>query len=69
MVNVFFKDFPTKVDEMVTLNEDGTYSVFINSRLSHDGALRAYKHALNHIKHGDFFKSSDELNTFETEAD
>lgn len=69
MVNVFFKDFPTKVDEMVTLNEDGTYSVFINSRLSHDGALRAYKHALNHIKNGDFFKSSEELNTFETEAD
>lgn len=70
MHNVFFMDFPnTKVDEMVTLNEDGSYSVFINSRLSHEGALKAYKHALNHIKNGDFFKSSDRLNAFEAEAD
>lgn len=70
MHNVFFINFPnTKADELVTLNEDGSYSIFINSRLSHEAALKAYTHALNHIKNGDFFKSSDELNTFETEAD
>lgn len=67
---VHFIDFPTtRVDELVTLNDDGSYSVFINSRLSHDGIIKAYKHALNHIKNEDFYKDSEDLNIIEKEAD
>lgn len=70
MHNVFFINFPnTKVDELVTLNEDGSYSIFINSRLSHEAALKAYTHALNHIKNGDFYKCSDDLNAIEKKAE
>ena len=57
-VNVFLKDFPnTKDKEVVTENADGTYSVFINSRMAHNQQLLAYQHAIEHIKNGDFQKS------------
>ena len=50
-VNVFLKDFPnTKDKEVVTENADGTYSVFINSRIAHNQQLLAYQHAIEHIK-------------------
>lgn len=57
-VNVFLKDFPnTKDKEVVTENADGTYSVFINSRIAHNQQLLAYQHALEHIKKNDFQKA------------
>lgn len=42
---------------MVVQNEDGSYTVLINAKLSQDGQLKAYQHALNHIENGDFEKS------------
>ena len=54
-VNICLMDFPnTKDREMVAENEDGSYSVFVNAKLSYDGRLKAYFHALNHIKRDDF---------------
>lgn len=57
--NVFVKfiDFPVKGNETVTRNEDDTYTVFINSRLSREMQLKAYMHALVHIQNGDFDKT------------
>lgn len=42
---------------MVVPNEDGSYTILINAKLSQDGQLKAYQHALNHIKNEDFEKS------------
>lgn len=53
-VNVFLINFPVKGNEMVVPNEDGSYTVFINARLSYEGQLKAYKHALKHIEEEDF---------------
>lgn len=47
-------DMPYGVNEIVSPNEDGTYSVFINAKLSIDGRSRAYKHAFRHIMNADF---------------
>lgn len=55
-VNVILIDMPTGKNEVVTPNEDGSYTLFINSRLSYDGQLEAYKHGMNHIEHDDFDK-------------
>lgn len=56
-VNICLMDFPnTKDREMVTENEDGTVSIFINAKLSHDEQLAAYNHAINHINDDDFRK-------------
>lgn len=56
-------DFPKekKVHEAVTENDDGSFSVFIDSRLSSDGQLREYEHALKHIENGDFQKPDVQL--------
>lgn len=50
-------DFKTsKVNEMVSANEDGSYTIFINARLSYEGRMKAYNHAMHHIKNEDFGK-------------
>ena len=57
--NVVLIDFKTsKGNEMVVANEDGSYTILINSRLSNDGQLRAYRHAMKHIQNNDFEKEN-----------
>lgn len=57
-INVVLIDFPnTKTRESVTENEDGSFTVFINSRLSSNMQLEAYQHALRHIEENDFEKA------------
>lgn len=55
--NIFLVNFPTSEKEMVVQNEDDSYTILINAKLSQDGQLKAYQHALNHINNGDFEKS------------
>ncbi len=58
-VNIVLLDFKdTKQREMITENEDGCYSVFINSRFTRDKQLEAYKHAMKHV-YGNDFQDSD----------
>lgn len=49
-----FGDIPG--DEMVTINENATYTVLINARLSHEQQLKALAHAREHIVEKDFEK-------------
>jgi len=51
-------NLPDGTNEAVSSNEDGTFSIFINARLSRDGQLRAYNHALKHIQRNDFHKEA-----------
>jgi hypothetical protein len=57
-VNVVIMDFPTSAKEMVVPNEDGSYTILINARLSNDGQLKAYEHAMKHIENDDFMKTN-----------
>lgn len=45
-----------KVNEIVTENEDMTYTIFINNNLCIAKRLKAIRHALEHIEHKDFEK-------------
>lgn len=56
-VNIFLVNFSAPGKEMVVHNEDDTYTVLINAKLSQDGQLKAYQHALSHIENKDFEKS------------
>lgn len=49
-----FKGIPG--NELVTENEDGSYTILINARLSYEGQLHAYEHAMKHINSNDFGK-------------
>lgn len=56
-VHVYIIDMPCTTNEFVTLNEDGTYSLFLNARCSYEEQCKSYKHALRHIRNNDFAKS------------
>jgi len=48
--------FPVgRVGGMVTPNDDGTYSVYINANLNRERQLEAYEHEVRHIVNGDFY--------------
>ncbi len=64
-VQVRLIDFPAKGNEVVTKNEDDTYTIFINAKLSQETQRKAYLHALNHIKRGDFEKNNADQIEFE----
>ena len=50
-------NFPTgKTKEAVTENEDGSYTIFIEEKLSKEGREKAFLHAMKHIDNNDFFK-------------
>ena len=57
-VNVFLYNFPNNGREMVIENEDGSYTVLINSKLSDVGREEALKHAIKHIENHDFEKNN-----------
>lgn len=57
-VNVVLVDFKAPGREMVVENEDGSYTILINARLSYEGQYKAYKHGMRHITENDFEKSN-----------
>ena len=65
-VNVVLMDFPVKGKEMVIPNEDGSYTILINAKLSHEMRIAAYDHAMKHIENDDFSKA--DIQQIEAEA-
>lgn len=55
-VNTFFVDMDVLIPEQVIKNKDDSYTILLNSRLSHERHLESYEHAMQHIKNGDFDK-------------
>lgn len=67
LINTLIIDFPvTCVSEMVRQNEDGSYTILLNAKMSHERLQKAYLHALGHIKNNDFEK--DNVQEIEYEA-
>lgn len=56
VINIELKDFPVSGREMVILNEDGSYTIFLNSRLNWESQIDGYIHAMKHILGEDFEK-------------
>lgn len=56
MVNVQFLDLPVRVKAVSTKNEDNSYTVILNSKLSYEQQLESYKHEIFHIENNDFVK-------------
>lgn len=57
---VFFIDGMT-VNEAITENEDGSFTIFINSNLCDSKRLKAIKHAIRHITDRDFEKTDVQI--------
>lgn len=65
-VYVYLVDFPDGIREAVTPCLGG-YTVYIDKKLDHDSQLRAYEHAMLHIRRGDFY-SDDTAGNIEAAA-
>lgn len=63
---VYLVDMP--VNEAVRPCGPFAYTVYINARLSHEERIRAYRHALEHIRRQDFERRGENVNSIEKEA-
>ena len=63
-INVQLLDMDTKIPEHLVKNDDDSYTVFLNARLSQESRIKSYVHALRHIRENDFEK----INVQEIEA-
>lgn len=52
------RDLPCRIKAMTTANIDGTYTVFINSRLNLEQQQEGYIHELEHILIGDYERNN-----------
>lgn len=64
-IYTYYTELPSGVAEMVTPCFGG-YTVYIDSTLTFEGRMKAFRHALHHIEHGDFDK--DNVQSIEAEA-
>ena len=61
-IGVYYIDMPSRVEEQIVFNEDGSFTIFINARLTQERQMLAYQHALIHIMQDDFSKdNADEI--------
>ena len=65
-LNVQLVDFKTSaIDELVRHNEDGSYTILLNSRQASNRLEKAYSHALWHIHNNDFDNRYGDINEIE----
>lgn len=59
-------DLPLTIRGYTSLDPDGNYNIYLNSRLSLEQQRKTYKHELTHIKRNDFadFKTLEEAEKF-----
>lgn len=57
-INTFLIDMPTRIKGQTVKNEDGSYSVFLNSRMANNQIKKTYRHEIEHIENGDFEKNN-----------
>lgn len=64
-INVQILDFGNSIPAVVTINDDGSFSIFLNARLTYEKRLEAYWHEIRHIQNQDFYSemSVDGLET------
>ena len=59
LYNVQIIDFHTSERATHTINDDGSYTIFINARLSRKQQQISYKHELEHIYNQDLHSCLD----------
>lgn len=57
-INVQILDMDTKVPEHLVKNNDDSYTIFLNARMSRENQIASYYHALKHIIEDDFQKEN-----------
>jgi len=53
-MNIYVCELPWGVKALCRMNEDGTYTVLLNSRNTYEDNVRSYAHEIKHILNNDF---------------
>lgn len=53
-INVQLLNMDTKIPEHLVKNDDESYTIFLNAKLTHENQLKSYYHALKHIERNDY---------------
>lgn len=56
---VYYETLPRKVRGLVTVNEDCTYTIIINSLLPECQRKKTYDHEVDHIENDDLYGDKD----------
>lgn len=68
-INTQLIDMDVLIGEQVIKNVDDSYTILLNSRLSHERQLECYRHAINHIQSNDFEKTNSNIIELEAHHD
>lgn len=52
---VYYDTFPYSIRGLVTTNDDGTYSIFLNNRYPLSVLRKTFRHEVRHIENEDFY--------------
>ena len=63
-INTQIIDMDVLVGEQVIKNNDDSYTILLNARMSHERQLECYRHALLHISNEDFEKDNADVIEF-----
>lgn len=55
--NLVLMDLDEQIGECICHNADGSFTVFVNARLSFDAQKNCFEHALDHVRHHDWEKT------------
>ena len=67
--NIRMAELPMHVEAVTQPREDGTFDIFVNSRISPCKQLEALNHELNHIEKDHFYNECADIVYIEAEAD
>lgn len=68
-VNCVMANMPAAIKAYTTLNNDDTYTIILNSRLTYEQHLKSYAHELFHIKNGDYEKNNVDMIEFRAHSE
>ena len=61
-------EFPSKVNAVTVVDDNGDYNIYINSSLSYLERQKTFKHEIEHIKKSHFYREDKSVIECENEA-
>ena len=66
-VYVYYIDMPCSIDSNIVENPDGSFTLYLNSRMTHERNIEGYLHEMFHLQQGDLDGTSN-IHDVEIEA-
>lgn len=67
-INIIYSDImPIGINGHLIVNHDGSYTIFINAKISSNHQQEALEHELDHIRRDDFYSDYGDVQYIESE--